>query len=145
MRNRKAQSVIALIARLVRVEAHLATPRLALKMQERANVPRICSLEKYGDSNTTTSNQQLIQVARLERLDALRGWVTGLGSVALVFMSGVAGLAGGNSRFWPSLFAAMSAGGRHCWLMVPLAIAEVPLLALATGPHVAVRKSRRKF
>lgn len=90
------------------------------------------------------AEQQLRQIARLERLQVLRNWALGLGFFFFLTIVTVAGFGSvENPKSWSSVYSAMAQGGLLQWAVVPLIVVGVTLLAVGIGLHIVIEKGER--
>lgn len=76
-----------------------------------------------------SQEQQLREIARIERLKTLGNWALCLGLLTLVSSVGVAGFGGlGNPKNWSNMFAAMAGEGLLRWGVIPLIAAGLALI-----------------
>ena len=91
-----------------------------------------------------STDQQLQQIARLGRLQALRNWALGLGVFAIVTAITVAGFGSvENPKSWSTAYSAMAQGGLLQWAAVPLVIVGAILLVVGIGVHIVLAKGER--
>ena len=92
----------------------------------------------------SSTDQQLRQIARLERLQALRNWALGLGIFFLLTIITVAGFGSvENPKSWSSVYSTMAQGGLLQWAVVPLIVVGVTLLAVGIGLHIVIARRER--
>jgi lipopolysaccharide export LptBFGC system permease protein LptF len=88
----------------------------------------------------SSQQQQLRNLARVERYRTLRNWALGLGLVAFVMGLIAAGFGGGNPESATSAYSAFALAGLLRWAAIPLVSASFALIIVAVLLHGLSRR-----
>jgi TRAP-type mannitol/chloroaromatic compound transport system permease small subunit len=92
----------------------------------------------------SSADQQLRQLAGLERLQVLRNWALGLGGFSFLAIITIAGFGSTeNPKSWSSVYSAMAQGGLLQWAVVPLIVVGLAMLVVGISLHIVIAKGER--